>query len=109
MEIDDIFSQKKAQPKEQGPVEKEQNQQEPKKPENARSSKPKKNVNKEDDLFLDPKGASGRKRTEEGFLVYDEDELKMGKGGTTPLCPFDCECCKEILKVSCVLHYTNFL
>jgi hypothetical protein len=25
--------------------------------------------------------------------MYDEDELKIGQGGDTPLCPFDCECC----------------
>ena len=25
--------------------------------------------------------------------MYKEDELKMGQGGDTPLCPFDCDCC----------------
>lgn len=28
--------------------------------------------------------------------MYDEEELKMGQGGDTPLCPFDCDCCKKI-------------
>ncbi|EPX72183.1 uncharacterized protein SOCG_04876 [Schizosaccharomyces octosporus yFS286] len=93
MEIDDIFSQKKTQPKGNGSGEKEQNKQEPKHPENSRPSKPKKGGSKGDDLFLDPKGSSGRKRTEEGFLVYDLDELQMGRGGDTPQCPFDCDCC----------------
>lgn len=35
-----------------------------------------------------------RKRTEEGYAVYTEDELGLGsKGGDTSLCPFDCDCC----------------
>lgn len=38
----------------------------------------------------------GRK-TEEGFLIYKEAELKIDpEAGGTPLCPFDCECCKFI-------------
>ncbi|CCA74978.1 hypothetical protein PIIN_08958 [Serendipita indica DSM 11827] len=44
--------------------------------------------------FKDSRGGSGRKRTEEGFLIYTEEELGLNKeGGDTPLCPFDCECC----------------
>ena len=34
-----------------------------------------------------------RKFTEEGWPIYTEEELKIGKGGDTALCPFDCECC----------------
>lgn len=36
-----------------------------------------------------------RKRTEEGYAVYSEEELGLGKkgGGDTPQCPFDCNCC----------------
>jgi hypothetical protein len=34
-----------------------------------------------------------RKRTEEGFVIYHEDELKINEGGDTDLCPFDCQCC----------------
>lgn len=38
----------------------------------------------------------GRK-TEEGFLIYKEAELKIDpEAGGTPLCPFDCDCCKFI-------------
>lgn len=29
----------------------------------------------------------------DGIKVYGEDELKLGTGGGTPLCPFDCACC----------------
>jgi hypothetical protein len=36
----------------------------------------------------------GRKRTEEGYAIYTEEELRLGgKGGDTDLCPFDCDCC----------------
>ena len=31
--------------------------------------------------------------TEEGFKIYKEKDLKIGKGGNTKDCPFDCECC----------------
>lgn len=46
-----------------------------------------------DDIF--GKGnSSQRARTEEGFLIYTEEELRIsGEGGDTPLCPFDCDCC----------------
>ncbi|GLI70605.1 hypothetical protein VaNZ11_015535 [Volvox africanus] len=46
-----------------------------------------------DDIFGQATG-KGRKRTEEGFAIYTEDELGLGKkGGDTDLCPFDCDCC----------------
>jgi hypothetical protein len=35
----------------------------------------------------------GRKKTDEGFKVYTEDELGLGEPGTGPNCPFDCDCC----------------
>lgn len=48
----------------------------------------------EDDGFTDSRGIGPRKRTEEGWAVYREDELGItNEGGDTPLCPFDCECC----------------
>ena len=41
--------------------------------------------------------ADGRKRTEEGYLIYTEDELGLGvsskNAGYTKDCPFDCQCC----------------
>lgn len=46
-----------------------------------------------DDIFGAAAG-KGRKKTEEGFAIYTEDELGFGKkGGDTDLCPFDCDCC----------------
>jgi len=39
-------------------------------------------------------GKGGRKYTEEGFPIYTTDELGLNdKGGDTPDCPFDCNCC----------------
>ena len=37
----------------------------------------------------------GRKYTEDGLPIFTEDELQMNNplAGTTPLCPFDCQCC----------------
>jgi len=45
------------------------------------------------DLFGDNKlGLRGH--TEEGYRIYGEGDLKLGmKGGDTPECPFDCNCC----------------
>jgi len=51
------------------------------------------NAEPADDLGFGSSTTRGRKRTEEGFFVYTTDELKIGQGGDTPLCPFDCECC----------------
>jgi hypothetical protein len=46
-----------------------------------------------DDIFGQSTGKA-RKHTEEGYAIYGEDELGLGKkGGDTPLCPFDCDCC----------------
>lgn len=33
------------------------------------------------------------KFTEEGYKIYSVDELNIGRGGGTELCPFDCDCC----------------
>lgn len=30
---------------------------------------------------------------EDGLPIYTEEQLQMGKGGGTALCPFDCDCC----------------
>jgi len=60
-------------------------------------------VNDNDD-FADIRGIKKRiilsskltrvgKRTSDGLTLYQEDELRIGQGGDTPLCPFDCDCC----------------
>jgi hypothetical protein len=47
-----------------------------------------------DDIFGESTGKA-RKRTDEGYQIYSEEELGLGNkgGGDTPLCPFDCDCC----------------
>jgi hypothetical protein len=51
-------------------------------------------VGSKDDIFGEDSG-KGRKRTEEGFAIYSEEELGLHRkgAGETDLCPFDCECC----------------
>lgn len=34
-----------------------------------------------------------RRKTDDGFNLYTEEELGLGEPGTTPDCPFDCQCC----------------
>lgn len=47
-----------------------------------------------DDIFGQDVAKGGRKKTEEGYAIYTEDELGLGrKGGDTDQCPFDCDCC----------------
>lgn len=43
----------------------------------------------------DAKKPKQRRFTEDGLPIYTEEELQMNnpKAGTTPLCPFDCDCC----------------
>ncbi|CAE6378595.1 unnamed protein product [Rhizoctonia solani] len=51
-------------------------------------------VDSDDERFRDSRGTGPRRRTEEGYAIYKEDELGINdEGGDTPLCPFDCECC----------------
>jgi hypothetical protein len=46
-----------------------------------------------DDIFGEA-ADKARKRTDEGFSIYSEEELGLNKkGGNTDLCPFDCDCC----------------
>ncbi|KAH9898545.1 hypothetical protein C8Q73DRAFT_685183 [Cubamyces lactineus] len=48
----------------------------------------------EEQRFKDSRGTGPRRKTEEGFAIYKEDELGItDQGGDTPLCPFDCQCC----------------
>jgi len=61
--------------------------------------------------FKDSRGTLPRRTTEEGWLIYKEDELGIGEdGGDTPLCPFDCDCCFRhlyiifIFQTCCLYH-----
>ncbi|KAG8746835.1 hypothetical protein FRC10_003357 [Ceratobasidium sp. 414] len=60
--------------------------------------------NSDDERFRDSRGTGPRRRTEEGYAIYKEDELGIGtEGGDTPLCPFDCDCCELLNKFVCAL------
>lgn len=67
-------------------------------PDNVTSSKKEQQVEKvvaghKEDIFGE-QSSRNRKRTEEGYCIYSEDELKLNKNtGDTDLCPFDCNCC----------------
>lgn len=49
----------------------------------------------DDDDWTDSKGARRRRRptTDEGYPIFTATEMKIGLGGDTPECPFDCSCC----------------
>ena len=85
-EIDDIFGGRKKK------VEVETNEKEEAPVNKARVAKRKRS---EVDGFNSNPRTGPRKRTEDGLLVFTEDELGINKAnaGNTPLCPFDCQCC----------------
>ncbi|KAF9650086.1 DUF1764-domain-containing protein [Thelephora ganbajun] len=71
------------------------------------TSKTKPNVAKKEkeclDRFKDSRGTGPRRKTEEGFSIFKEAELSINpEAGGTPLCPFDCDCCKLPMYLSCV-------
>ncbi|KAI0322686.1 hypothetical protein OF83DRAFT_1048782 [Amylostereum chailletii] len=56
--------------------------------------KPVKTDKDDEARFKDSRGSGPRRKTEDGFSIYKEDELGIqDEGGDTPLCPFDCDCC----------------
>lgn len=85
-EIDDLFGQLKSS--------KNKVKQDDEKPAVSHPPPPPRVQGSKDDLFGTEDGKS-RKRTEEGYVIYTEDELGFNKknAGGTPLCPFDCDCC----------------
>lgn len=48
-----------------------------------------------DDDFFDSRGLKRKARalTEDGLPIYTPAELRIGMGGGTDLCPFECNCC----------------
>jgi len=62
--------------------------------EKAKGTKKGVDVVEEEARFKDSRGTGPRKKTEEGWSVYKEDELGINAdAGDTSLCPFDCDCC----------------
>jgi len=45
------------------------------------------------DAVVNPRAKYGNRKVIDGWKIYKEEELKIGHGGGTPLCPFDCNCC----------------
>jgi len=43
--------------------------------------------------IVNPEAPVERVDPETGYRVYKAHLLKVGEGGGTPLCPFDCSCC----------------
>ena len=93
-EIDDILSGKKRKKPEQIKADKANVNGEEKPKSKKKKKKKKKSKEDEERRFTDPPSKS-RKKTEDGFSIYTEDELGFNNssGGGTPLCPFDCDCC----------------
>lgn len=44
-------------------------------------------------MIVNPEAPIERIDKETGYPVYKAHLLKVGEGGGTPLCPFDCNCC----------------
>ena len=44
-------------------------------------------------VIINPEAPVERIDKESGYKVYKAHLLKVGEGGGTPLCPFDCDCC----------------
>ena len=102
-EIDDLFAGAKQAKKR----EKEESMGE--KAEEILANKPKKKTKKEPELehdlphgliksnvaraIINPEAPVERIDKETGYKVYKAHLLKVGEGGGTPLCPFDCDCC----------------
>jgi len=60
----------------------------------AKKKKSSEKHKEDEERFKDSRGTGPRRKTEEGFSIYKEDELGItDQGGDTPLCPFDCQCC----------------
>ena len=65
------------------------------KSETMKKSQTKKSPHQDDDGFGDTRGLLKQRRptTEEGYPIYSVEDMKIGRGGDTPDCPFDCDCC----------------
>ncbi|KAI8449936.1 hypothetical protein BY996DRAFT_4366673 [Phakopsora pachyrhizi] len=57
----------------------------------------KRKLNSEEDeeelKFRDSRGNRLSAKTDDGLYIYSIEELRIGLGGETPECPFDCNCC----------------
>lgn len=91
-EIDDIFGGRK---KKKLEVETSEKKESPPAKKAEMVAKRKRKRSEVEGFSKSPKSGGPRKRTEDGLLVFTEDELGINKAnaGNTRLCPFDCQCC----------------
>lgn len=56
---------------------------------------PRPQADQADDGFADTRGVRNRARplTADGLPIFTTEEMRIGRGGDTPDCPFDCACC----------------
>ncbi len=101
-EIDDIFSaikSKKCNEVESDSVVRAKAQKKSKSDRNSNAEPPKKSqishgvIMSERAKIISPDPPVERIDSETGLKVYKAHLLKVGEGGGTPLCPFDCDCC----------------
>ena len=43
--------------------------------------------------IVDKKKKKEKRKRVDGLRIFTEEELKIGQGGGTADCPFDCDCC----------------
>lgn len=100
-EIDDLFgsvlkkTSKKAKVEEEPVSDVEDSAEMKKRPKHRSSSEPTYGVMKttHGGDIVNPEAPLERIDAESGLPVYKAHLLKVGEGGGTPLCPFDCNCC----------------
>lgn len=107
-EIDEIFASKKKQseksvnqkPTSKRPAKDSDHDKMMMKKNNTSKKNTSKNGTTRENGGSDPPAAAGakrrpKKRTGDGLVIYTEEELGIGRAdaGSTPLCPFDCDCC----------------
>ncbi len=57
------------------------------------SAPPQKKIQKQTTRPAKPTRPTASRFTEDGFKIMGHGDLKLGQGGNTKDCPFDCECC----------------
>eukprot|EP01024_Parvocaulis_polyphysoides_P064058 TRINITY_DN742_c0_g7_i1.p2 TRINITY_DN742_c0_g7~~TRINITY_DN742_c0_g7_i1.p2 ORF type:complete len:132 (-),score=29.02 TRINITY_DN742_c0_g7_i1:322-717(-) len=93
MDIDDIFNTSKKQKQQQQQQQQQQQLQQQQQQQQLKQQSQNINLENKNDIFGE-QSSSGRKKTEEGYAIYTEEELGFRDNcGDTDLCPFDCDCC----------------
>ncbi|KRX02909.1 hypothetical protein PPERSA_13163 [Pseudocohnilembus persalinus] len=91
--LDDLFAVAKVTQKIKKEKQQEKEKEEEKQIKIQQNQQKKKKIDKSLPIDKINASSSNRRKTEEGYNVYTEEELKLGQGGGTKDCPFDCWCC----------------